>query len=77
LKAKGYKIFVDTAVPADHLTTMAINRNTHKLYQKMKRQQFDALNRALGEQRESEKVTRTIQSNEELSKEKECGIRSS
>jgi len=52
LKTAGYKIFVDTAVPADHLTTMAVNRNTHKLYNQMKRQQFDALNRALGEQKE-------------------------
>ena len=52
LTRAGYKIFVDTAVPADHLTTMAVNRNTHKLYNQMKRQQFDALNRALGEQKE-------------------------
>ena len=52
LKAKGYKIFVDTSIPADHLTTMAVNEATNKLYDQMKRQQFDALNRALGEQKE-------------------------
>ena len=36
LKAAGYKIFVDTSVPADHLTTMAINRKTNLLYRSMK-----------------------------------------
>jgi len=32
LKAAGYRIFVDTSVPADHLTTMAVNRQTNLLY---------------------------------------------
>ena len=49
LKAAGYRIFVDTSVPADHLTTMAINRNTSNLYRAMKtQQQQKALTRALG-----------------------------
>lgn len=52
LKAAGYQIFVDTAVPADHLTTMAVNKNTNKLYEQMKLMQFNSLNRALGEQKE-------------------------
>ncbi len=49
-KAAGYQIFIDTTVPSDHLTTMAVNRNTNKLFESMKERQFDALNRALGEQ---------------------------
>jgi hypothetical protein len=36
LKAAGYKIFVDTSVPSDHLTTFAVNRQTHILYKSMK-----------------------------------------
>jgi len=36
LKAAGYKIFVDTSVPSDHLTTMAVNRQTNRLYYSMK-----------------------------------------
>lgn len=51
LKAAGYKIFVDTAVPADHLTTMAVNRATNKLYEKMKLMEFATIDRALGEQK--------------------------
>jgi hypothetical protein len=48
LKALGYKIFVDTSVPAGHLTTMIINRNTHLLYRSMKeKQNKQALERAL------------------------------
>lgn len=39
LKAAGYKIFVDTSVPADHLTTMCVNYATHKLYRSMKEKQ--------------------------------------
>jgi len=36
LKAAGYKIFVDTSVPAGHLTTLVINTATNKLYRAMK-----------------------------------------
>jgi len=36
LKAAGYKIFVDTSIPSDHLTTFAVNRQTHILYKSMK-----------------------------------------
>lgn len=39
LKEAGYKIFVDTSVPADHLTTMCVNYATHKLYRSMKEKQ--------------------------------------
>jgi len=39
MKAAGYKIFVDTAVPSAHLTTMAVNEQTHRLYQAMKASQ--------------------------------------
>jgi len=42
LKEAGYRIFVDTAVPSDHLTTLAVNRATNKLYEKMKVMQFEA-----------------------------------
>ena len=36
LKRAGYKIFVDTSIPSDHLTTMAVNKQTHELYKAMK-----------------------------------------
>jgi len=32
LKAAGYKIYVDTSVPAGHLTTMIVNTATNRLY---------------------------------------------
>ena len=49
LKAAGYQIFVDTSSPADHLTTMAVNMNTHLLYKSMKEKQHkQALERAIG-----------------------------
>jgi len=35
-KAAGYRIFVDTSVPAGHMTTMIINRKTHLLYRSVK-----------------------------------------
>lgn len=44
LKAAGYRIFVDTSVPAGHLTTMIVNTMTNRLYRAMKtKQQQDAL----------------------------------
>lgn len=36
LKAAGYRIYVDTSVPSDHLTTMAVCRQTNLLYRSMK-----------------------------------------
>jgi len=49
LKAAGYRIFVDTAVPSDHLTTMAVNRKTNLLWRTMKtKEQQQAMERALG-----------------------------
>lgn len=51
LKEAGYQIFVDTSVPADHLTTLAVNRNTNKLYERMKEMEFAAIDRALGERK--------------------------
>lgn len=49
LKDAGYKIFVDTSVPADHLTTMAVNEKTNRLYRAMKEKQHqDNMARALG-----------------------------
>jgi len=48
LKKAGYKIFVDTSVSAAHLTTLAINRQTSRLYRSMKiKEQQQALERAL------------------------------
>lgn len=43
LKEAGYRIFVDTAVPCDHLTTMVVNRATNKLYRAMKSPSHQAL----------------------------------
>ena len=36
LKDNGYRIFVDTSVPAGHLTTMIVNTATNRLYRAMK-----------------------------------------
>lgn len=36
LKAKGYKIYVDTSIEIGHLTTMVVNKATHNLYKAMK-----------------------------------------
>jgi len=36
LKKAGYRIFVDTSVPAGHLTTLIVNTATSRLYQAMK-----------------------------------------
>lgn len=48
LKAAGYKIFVDTSVPAGHLTTMVVNTVTNKLYKAMKSKQHQqSLEKAL------------------------------
>ena len=46
LKAAGYRIFVDTSIPADHLTTLAVNRATNKLYMASKSK--EAMDMALG-----------------------------
>ena len=55
LKAAGCRIFVDTAVPSDHLTTMAVNRQTNRLYRAMKeKQQRQALDRAIGSAKQTE-----------------------
>lgn len=47
LKAAGYKIFVDTSVPAGHLTTMIVNEATSRLYRAKKQEQKEALSKAL------------------------------
>ena len=39
LKAAGYRIFVDTSVPAGHLTTLCVNRQTNILYRSMKQKE--------------------------------------
>ncbi|MEN6473772.1 MAG: hypothetical protein ABFD81_07155 [Syntrophaceae bacterium] len=36
LRKAGYRIFVDTSVPAGHLTQMIVNEGTWKLYRRMK-----------------------------------------
>jgi len=66
LKAAGYRIFVDTAVPADHLTTMAVNRKTNLLWRSMKtKEQQRALDRALDTKAagQREAATETIGTN--------------
>ena len=42
LKAAGYRIFVDTAVPSAHMTHMAVNHQTYLLYRSMKIKQHKA-----------------------------------
>jgi len=44
-KAAGYKIFVDTSVPAGHLATLVVNTATNRLYRAVKNKQ--AINQAL------------------------------
>jgi hypothetical protein len=39
LKAAGYRIFVDTSVPAGHLATMVVNTATNRLYRACKDRQ--------------------------------------
>ena len=50
LKAAGYRIYVDTSVPCDHLTTMAVNHKTNLLYRAMKTKWAEKLDaeKALG-----------------------------
>lgn len=49
LKDAGYKIYVDTSVPAGHLATMIISTATNRLYRAMKTsQQQEAATIALG-----------------------------
>lgn len=48
LRVAGYKIFVDTSVPSDHLTTLRVNDALYRMYKTMKTQQRDkALTKAL------------------------------
>lgn len=48
LRAAGYRIFVDTSLECGHLTTLCVNRQTHRLYRSMKEKQHqDALKKAL------------------------------
>jgi len=55
LKAAGYRIFVDTSVPSDHLATIAINEKTNRLWRSMKSlEQQRALERALDTGKEPE-----------------------
>jgi len=55
LKNAGYQIFVDTSVPADHLTTMRVNRQTNLLYMAMKAEAWKK-RAAMGFPEEEEKV---------------------
>lgn len=58
LRAAGYKIFVDTSVPADHLTTMAVNKKTNKLFRSMKEKQHEHnMARALGSSPDESKLS--------------------
>lgn len=42
LKAAGFKIFVDTSVPAGHLTMLEVTEGTWKLYRRMKEAELKA-----------------------------------
>ena len=50
LKQAGYKAYVDTSIDIEHLTTMAVNKNTHRVYNKLKGMKFKNLDRAFGKQ---------------------------
>ena len=54
LKAAGYRIFVDTSIPAGHLATLIVNTTTNRLWRAMKSQQQKD---ALGEALKSETIT--------------------
>lgn len=45
LKAKGYKLYVDTSVPAGHLATLVVNTATNRLYRAIDNKK--AINQAL------------------------------
>jgi hypothetical protein len=47
LRQKGYKIYVDTSIPSDHLTHMLVNDATWKLYKRMKEAELKALQKDL------------------------------
>ena len=49
LRGAGYKIFVDTAIPSDHLTQMRINDGTWKLYNRVKEVELKAMSQEHGE----------------------------
>jgi len=50
LKDAGYKIFVDTSIPCDHLTLLAVNEKTNRLWRSMKtKEQQMALEKAIGD----------------------------
>jgi len=46
LKEAGHKIFVDTSVPSEHLSTIAINRNLNKLWEQMRLRQLRMIDKA-------------------------------
>jgi len=50
LKHVGYKVHVDTSIDIEHLTTMAVNKNTHRVYNELKGMKFKNLDRAFGKQ---------------------------
>ena len=58
LKKAGYRIFVDTSVPADHLTTMAINREANLLYRTIMTERYKKIDaaKALGSKGHNDNV---------------------
>jgi len=42
LRRAGHRIYVDTSVPSKHLTTLAVNDATYRLYKSMKIKQREA-----------------------------------
>lgn len=48
LKAAGYRIFVDTSVPAGHLTEIIVNRELNRLYRAMEKAKGDKAAEVLG-----------------------------
>jgi len=51
LKKAGYKIHMDTSIEVEHLTTMAVNKNMHRVYNKLKDMKFKNLDKAFGKQK--------------------------
>jgi hypothetical protein len=45
VRARGFKIYVDTSVPAGHLSQMVINEGTWKLYERVKEAELKAMHK--------------------------------
>lgn len=60
LRHAGYRIFVDTSVPAGHLTTLEVNHNTWRLYSTVKNKRKEVMDKNLASLENGELFTNVI-----------------